>query len=52
MSAHVLLNLLSSWGKEIKCEACEFYKFNNTRAHRDFFWCPQGPKFGPFPNGI
>ena len=17
-----------------------------------FFWCPQGPKFGPFPNGI
>ena len=19
---------------------------------RDFFWCPQGPKFGPFPNGI
>ena len=22
MSAHVLLNLLTSWGKEIKCEAC------------------------------
>ena len=21
-SAHVLLNLLTSWGKEIKCEAC------------------------------
>ena len=19
---------------------------------RDFFLCPQGPKFGPFPNGI
>ena len=29
MSAHVLLNLLKSWGKEIKCE---FNKFNNTRA--------------------
>ena len=22
MSAHVLLNLSKSWGKEIKCEAC------------------------------
>ena len=41
MSTHVLLNLLASWGKEIKCEACrafyllfrnEFNKFNNTRA--------------------
>ena len=40
MSAHVLLNLLKSWEKEIKCEACrafylfrnEFNKFNNTRA--------------------
>ena len=28
MSAHVLLNLLKSWGKEIKCEACQaFYLF-------------------------
>ena len=28
MSAHVLLNLLKSWGKEIKCEACRaFYLF-------------------------
>ena len=25
MSAHVLLNLLTSWGKEIKCEACRAY---------------------------
>ena len=41
MSAHVLLNLLNEWGKEIKCEACrafylffrnEFNIFNNTRA--------------------
>ena len=41
MSAHVLLNLLSELGKEIKCEACrafylffrnEFNKFNKTRA--------------------
>ena len=40
MSAHVLLNLLKSWEKEIKFEAClafylfrnEFNKFNNTRA--------------------
>ena len=41
MSAHVLLNLLTSWGKEIKCEACrafylvfcnEFNKFNNAGA--------------------
>ena len=39
MSAHVLLNL-TSWRKEIKCEAClafhlfrnEFNKFNTTRA--------------------
>ena len=30
MSAHVLLKLLKSCGKEIKCEAC--IKFNNTRA--------------------
>ena len=22
MNAHVLLNLLNEWGKEIKCEAC------------------------------
>ena len=28
MSAHVLLNLLSSCGKEIKCKACQaFYLF-------------------------
>ena len=28
MSAHVLLSLLNSWGKEIKCEACRaFYLF-------------------------
>ena len=41
MSAHVLLNLLNEWGKEVKCEAgqafylffCnEFNKFNNTGA--------------------
>ena len=38
MSAHVLLNLLKSWGKAIKWEAfylffCnEFNKFNNTGA--------------------
>ena len=40
MSAHVLLNLLNSWGKVINCEAHrafdhfrnEFDKFNNTRA--------------------
>ena len=33
MSAYVLLNLLMSWGKEIRCEACnKFNKFNNTRA--------------------
>ena len=40
MGAHVLLNVLKSWEKEIKCEACrafylfsrnEFNKFNNTR---------------------
>ena len=31
MSAHVLLNLLTSWGKEIKCEACRaFYLFFAT----------------------
>ena len=39
MSAHVLLNLLNTLGKEIKCEACRaFYylftmsllKFNDT----------------------
>ena len=40
MSAHVLLNYQTSWGKEIKCEACrvlplfrnEYIKFNNARA--------------------
>ena len=41
MSAHVLLNLLTSLEKVIKCEACrafyiffrnEFNKFNNTGA--------------------
>ena len=41
MSAHVLFNLITSWGKEIKCEACrafclffrnEFNKFKSTRA--------------------
>ena len=40
MSAHVLLNSLTSWGKDIKCEACQaFYLFfatsliiNKTRA--------------------
>ena len=31
MSAHVLLNLLTSWGKEIKLEACQaFYLFYAT----------------------
>ena len=31
MSAHVLLNLLTSWGREIKCEACRaFYLFFAT----------------------
>ena len=31
MSAHVLLNLLMSWGKEIKCEACRtFYLLSAT----------------------
>ena len=31
MSAHVLLNLLSKLGKEIKCEACRaFYLFFAT----------------------
>ena len=25
MSAHVLLNLLTSWEKEIKCEACRAF---------------------------
>ena len=31
MSAHVLLNYLTSWGKEIKCEACRaFYLFFAT----------------------
>ena len=33
MSAQLLLNLLNESGKEIKCEACKFNKFNNTRAH-------------------
>ena len=29
MGAHVLLNLLLSWGKEIKCEVCRaFYRFS------------------------
>ena len=35
MSAHVLLNLLKSWGKEIKAFYLfpnKFHKFNNTRA--------------------
>ena len=34
MSVHVLLNLLKSWGKVIKCEAFRnlFNKFNNTGA--------------------
>ena len=33
MSAHVLLNLLTSLGKEIKCEACRaFYFFFATRS--------------------
>ena len=42
MSAHNLLNFLkTSWGKEIKCKACQafylffcnkFNKFNNTKA--------------------
>ena len=41
MSAHVLLNLLNSLGKKIRCEAVpsilsvfpnEFNKFNNTGA--------------------
>ena len=31
MSAHVLLNLLNSWGKVMKYEA-EFNKFNSTGA--------------------
>ena len=31
MSAHVLLNLLNKFGKEIKCEACRaFYLFLAT----------------------
>ena len=31
MSAQVLLNLLKSWGKEIKCEVCRaFYLFFAT----------------------
>ena len=31
MSAHVLLNFLNEWGKEIKCEACRaFYLFFAT----------------------
>ena len=31
MSGHVLLNLLTSWGKVIKCEACRaFYYFFAT----------------------
>ena len=31
MSAHVLLNLLNEFGKEIKCEACRaFYLFFAT----------------------
>ena len=31
MSAHVLLNLLTSWGKAIKCEGCQaFYLFFAT----------------------
>ena len=31
MSVHVLLNLFSSWVKEIKCEACQaFYLFFAT----------------------
>ena len=40
MSAHVLLKLLKSWVKGIKCKVCrafylfhnEFNKFNNTGA--------------------
>ena len=41
MSAHVLVNLLTSWRKKIQCEVCqaflslirnEFNKFNNTSA--------------------
>ena len=31
MGAHVLLNLLKSWGKKIRCEAL-FNKFNDTGA--------------------
>ena len=27
MSAHVLLNLLKSWGKVIKFEACQAFNF-------------------------
>ena len=31
MSAHVLLNLLNEWGKEIECKACQaFYLFFAT----------------------
>ena len=31
MSAHVLFYYLTSWGKEIKCEACKaFYLFFTT----------------------
>ena len=36
MSAHVLLYLLVSWGKEIKCEACRalYYFFCNEEFVR------------------
>ena len=27
MSAHVLLNLVNEWGKDIKCEACRAFYF-------------------------
>ena len=32
-------------------EYSTFFPFQQSLSCRDFFWCPQGPKFGPFPNG-
>ena len=44
MSAHVLLNLLTSWGKKIKCEACRvFHRFfatsliNSIKQKHEFY---------------